>query len=436
MLVMILGILVIQFASFGIVVRQQESDIRARMLDFMRADITLAQKVLAASDAGSRQEWVAQFNRGFYEISIAERGTLPQAVEIGRFPALDDVAAGISISLGLEDVRWFWAGEGRNAKPLLEVPLDDVHVLLVDAENPLPSPSTWWSVSYMAILMLATCVLSWLAMNLVLLPLHQLCDAAYQLGKNIEGAPIEEGEGSEVKMTVRALNSIRCQALQLVDERTQMLAAVSHDLQTPITRLRLLAELVDPKPLRGNLIENLRAMSQLVSEGLEYAQSGQIRVEPVRIDLDALVYSIVSEMADAGHSVTVEGSIVRKYIGGLQGVRRSLQNLADNALKYGGSVHFKLTSDATAARIRIIDNGPGIEEHMLEKVFTPFFRLESSHGRTCGGTGLGLPIARNLIRAHGGEVSLHNRMQGGMEAIVELRWVSRFSPLKEPRWSS
>ena len=418
--VLIVGILVMQIASFIVVVRYKEDDIRGKMMSFMGADVVLAHRLLASVPPSERASWLPDLNRGFYGMSLNERDGRHPLVAPGEFPPLDAVAAKVSKRLGSDSIRWVWVQFDGRSRPILEVPLDSRQVLRLDAEDPLPLPTAWSLAAYMGILLLVASVLSWLAMNLMLLPLHRLNDAAYRLGQTLEGQPIGESGPTELRTTARALNSMRMQLRRQMEDRTLILAAISHDLQTPITRLRLLAELVDDKPHQKNLVENLDAMSQLISEGLEYAKSGQMQVERVLIDLNDLVGSIVAEMCDSGMHVTLEGHVDRRIVGGFSGVRRALQNLVDNAVNYGVSAHIILQEKDDSAIIRIIDRGPGLDPSMQERVFTPFFRIDTSRGRSCGGTGLGLPIARNFIRANGGEISMQNHVSGGLEAVVTL----------------
>lgn len=423
--VLIVGIVVIQIASFSIVVRYKEDDIRSKMLSFMAADVELAHRILRPLRAEARADWLRRLNRGFYTMSLAPRSEELAEVERGRFPPLDSVAKAVAARVDTSPVRWIWVEHGGRSKPILVVPLDEQQSLRVDAEDPIPPPPAWTLAAYMAVLLIVASILSWIAMNQVLLPLHKLSESAYRLGQNFEASPIEERGPSEVRMTARALNAMRERLRRQMEDRTEILAAISHDLQTPITRLRLLAELIDEKSLRRTLVLNLDEMSQLISEGLEYAKSGQLQMERVPIDLNALVRSIAAEMCDGGKQVTVEGEIGRRYVGAFHGIRRALQNLVDNAVKYGVSAHVALEEAAGASLIRIGDRGPGLDPSMLERVFTPFFRIEVSRGRSCGGTGLGLAIARNFVRAHGGEITLRNLPEGGLEALVELRWDDR-----------
>jgi signal transduction histidine kinase len=205
----------------------------------------------------------------------------------------------------------------------------------------------------------------------------------------------------------------------LFAERTRILAAVSHDLQTPITRLRLRAELMDDAALRDKMLADLSAMQALVEEGLAYAGSTAApREAAILTDLDALAASLVADYTDAGQPVSLTGSNGRPLLTRPHTLRRLLGNLVDNALKFGGSAELRLELSGNVPVIVVRDSGPGIPEAELDKVFDPFYRVESSRNRDTGGTGLGLAIARQLADALGAELSLRNNAPGGLEARV------------------
>jgi signal transduction histidine kinase len=207
----------------------------------------------------------------------------------------------------------------------------------------------------------------------------------------------------------------------LFAERTRIVAAVSHDLQTPITRLRLRAELMDDPALRDKMLADLAAMQALVEEGMAYAGSAAAPKEAViPTDLDALAASVVADYADAGQAVSLIGCSGRAVRTRPNTLRRLLGNLIDNALKFGGNAAVVLDSADSVPLIAVRDRGPGIPEAELDKVFEPFYRLEASRNRETGGTGLGLAIARQLADALGAELSLRNLPEGGLEARVIL----------------
>lgn len=424
--VLIIGITIMQIVSFSVVVRYQRNDIRGEMMSFMTSDIGLAYRILTSVPASQRASWLPNLNRGFYTMSLSKLDSRYPVVALGRFPALDTVAATVASRLQNNSIRWIWVDSDGRSKPILVVPLDNRQALWLDAEDPMPSPTAWTLLAYMAILLGLAVVLSWLALAQLLLPLHRLNDAVDHLDQTLEGAPIDETGPIELRATARALNSMRTRLRRQMEDRTLILAAIAHDLQTPITRLRLLAELVKERRRQQEFVENLDTMSQLIREGLEYAKSGQAQMNRVPIDLNDLVGSIVAEMSDSGMRVTFEGYADRRSFGGFIGIRRALQNLVENAVHYGDSAHIILQEKNGYAVIHIIDCGPGLDPSVQELVFTPFFRIDALRAHSRGGTGLGLSIARNFIRANGGEISMHNHAGGGLEVVVVL-------PLQTPQ---
>jgi signal transduction histidine kinase len=205
-------------------------------------------------------------------------------------------------------------------------------------------------------------------------------------------------------------------------ERTGILAAISHDLQSPITRMRLRTDLLDDAALKRKLQGDLAAMQTLIEQGIDLARSAGSRTEPfVATDVQALLESLVYDYADSGQRVDLAGRIDRPLMTAPQALRRILTNLVDNALKFGGEVDIAV-EPATADRIVIAvrDRGPGIPETQLGSVLAPFYRLEASRNRKTGGAGLGLAIASELAKALGGVLLLSNRAGGGLTAQLTL----------------
>jgi len=197
-----------------------------------------------------------------------------------------------------------------------------------------------------------------------------------------------------------------------------MLAAITHDLQTPVTRLRLRLENVDDEQLRERLIADLAAMQALIGEGLELARSAESAEKRVALDLDSLLESLVEDALEAGGDATFTGGCGAVLMLRPLAMRRLFANLLDNALMYGHSAQVSAERDGQGVRVRISDTGPGLAEDELEAVFDPFVRLETSRSRQTGGAGLGLTIARALAGKDGARLTLHNRAQGGLDAVV------------------
>lgn len=262
--------------------------------------------------------------------------------------------------------------------------------------------------------------LSLVAVRWVTGPLAELATAAEKLGEDINRPPLPETGPSEAQRAARAFNTMQRRLSRFIADRTRIFTAMSHDLKTPITRLRLRAEMLEDEGLRAKFAKDLAEMESMVTQTLDFMRdaSTQEAVQPV--DAMALLESLQTDYQDTGSKVEIAGSVARPYPGRPLGLRRCLTNLVDNAIRYGGHATVKVEDAADRLTIRVLDDGPGIPEEQLEQAFEPFFRGEASRSRETGGTGLGLGIARNIARAHGGDLVLRNRAEGGLEAILSL----------------
>jgi signal transduction histidine kinase len=220
---------------------------------------------------------------------------------------------------------------------------------------------------------------------------------------------------------VSAFNAMQDRIARYLQERMQILAAISHDLQTPITRMKLRAEALNESEERNKLLDDLSEMEHLVREGVAYARSSHSVTEPkLNIDLDALLDSIVYDYQDMGRQVSLSGKVGTPVNTRPHALRRLIGNLLDNALKYSGAGEVVTSQDATGISISILDRGPGIPEDQLEAVMQPFYRLERSRSRETGGAGLGLAIAQQLALSLGASLKLRNREGGGLQATLLL----------------
>jgi len=242
--------------------------------------------------------------------------------------------------------------------------------------------------------------------------LERLARAAEQVGADPEGSPLQEVGPSEVRSVIHAFNRMRMDLRGYVLERARMLGAISHDLQTPITRLRLRAEMMEDAGSRAKFLRDLDEMEAMTASALEFFKT--LGSEPQRhpLDVGALVGSLCEDWSETGRDVTMQGQPSGPYHSHPRALRRCLDNLVDNALRYGKRARISIEDDDTSLRIAVRDDGPGIPEQDLERVFEPFFRLEASRNRDSGGTGLGLSIARNIARWHGGDIRLRNATDG------------------------
>ena len=267
----------------------------------------------------------------------------------------------------------------------------------------------------------------WLAHSLVK-PLTQLTAAAEKLGREREPTPIGDMSIPEYATIARAFNEMQSRLKNFVDERTQMLAAISHDLRTPLTRMRLFAEYVKDQKQRRQLLSDISEMETMIDSSLTFA-SEEVKREPhSAVDIASLLISICDDFTDLGGRINYEGPNHAPLPCQPVAMRRALSNLIDNGRRYGERVAVTLREEPQAIVIRIQDCGPGIPAEQIERAFAPFQRLDNSRNRETGGTGLGLTIARDVIRGHGGDITLLPAEPTGLLVLVRSAQAAAFAP--------
>ncbi|NKE65741.1 HAMP domain-containing protein [Ramlibacter sp. RBP-2] len=290
-------------------------------------------------------------------------------------------------------------------------------------ESELPSSSStlpWRLALTLAVLLVAVLVLSYVAVRWVTRPLHVLAGAAEALGRDIHRPPLAEEGPLEIRQAARAFNTMQGRLVRFIEDRTRIFAAMSHDLKTPITRMRLRADLLDDDELRHRFESDLKEMEAMVTHTLEFMRGMGGQEARQDVDVMALLESLQSDNEAMGRSVTVQGQAAAPYPARVSLLKRCLGNLIDNAVLYGERATVQVEDSSPSLTLRVLDEGPGIPPSELEKVFEPFYRLEQSRSRETGGTGLGLAIARNIAHMHGGDIVLRNRPVKGLEAVLTL----------------
>ncbi len=314
-------------------------------------------------------------------------------------PTNDGMAQILRVSVGLADGTWL------NLATLLP-----------------PAPPFWSErlVLSLSVTLLATILLAGWAVRRMTTPLEVIAGAADRLGRDMHAPPLPETGPGEVRRAAHAFNRMQARIRDLVDARTRMIAAISHDLRTPITRLRLRAEFIEDDTQRDKTLADLAEMEQMVASVLAFARQDAEDEPRETVDLAALVQGVCDDLADAGKNCVFAGAPHTPFSCAPLALRRAVANLAENAVRYGGVARVALRPEADQAIIRVDDDGPGIPEEMMARVFEPFFRLEASRSRETGGTGIGLCVVQSVARAHGGEVRLTNRPEGGLGAELVL----------------
>jgi signal transduction histidine kinase len=272
----------------------------------------------------------------------------------------------------------------------------------------------------LAVLLATVLVLSFIAVRWVVRPLQDLTAAALALGQDLNRPPLPEDGPREVQQAAQAFNTMQQRLLAFINDRTRVLTALSHDLKTPLTRMRLRADLMDDDEQRLRFESDLKEMETMVTHTLDFMRGLGGNEARAPVDMAALLGTLQADNQAMGRQVEVQGQPGPPVMGVAHLLKRALANLVDNAVLYGGQASVVVQHTPGQLTLRIQDTGPGIPQAELDRVFDPFYRLEASRSRATGGTGLGLGIARNILRTHGGDVVLHNRPQGGLEAAVTL----------------
>ncbi|MBI2715904.1 MAG: HAMP domain-containing protein [Rhizobiales bacterium] len=273
------------------------------------------------------------------------------------------------------------------------------------------------SMAIMAIVILAVSV--W-AVRRVTAPLAAVSVAAERLGNDLNAPPMPETGTIETRQASRAFNTMQSRLRSLIENRTRMLAAISHDLRTPLTLLRLRAENVENQQERDKMLATIAEMDSMIGVTLQFARDEATTELRRPTDIAALVQSIVDDMADAGVPAKMQPAEPVVYDCRPDALKRAIRNLLDNAVKYGKAASVAIQTTPKTIEIIIDDEGSGIAEHELSRVFDPFYRLEESRSRETGGVGLGLAIAQSIVQAHRGDLVLSNRPTAGLRAQISL----------------
>jgi signal transduction histidine kinase len=293
---------------------------------------------------------------------------------------------------------------------------------------PVEPPRPWHSPTFLAAFLLMTVVAAGLtlwAVRRLTAPVRTLAAAAEALGRDVNAPPLPENGPLEVATAAAAFNTMAARIRRFVEDRTELLTAIGHDLRTPITRLKLRAEFVEDEDQRGKMLADLEELEAMVSATLAFGRDARTTEPVASLDLVELLRTILDEAGDArpeaADRLAYEGPAHLTLRARPLALKRALTNLVSNAIIYGASARVRLVPPTDGMLlIEVEDDGPGIPPGERERVFEPFYRGEPSRSRETGGVGLGLPIARNIFRAHGGDVTLANRPMGGVKATVNL----------------
>lgn len=397
----------------------------ARTDYYLTQDLIVLLPILESASPAEREAWLKKMQRQAYHYELKAMGRDALLNEtIALTPAIaykQSVGTSISRALNAQypaqyEIRY---SEGRNFEEMRRFyfVLKDDQVLIAILKKTI-WPIDWGGGIVFSLQVFTVLGFTWIAVKQATRPLQKLAEATEALGTSLHSEALSEDGPSEVARAAAAFNLMQAQIKHHLAERVQILAAISHDLQTPITRMRIRTELMEAGELREKLQSDLKSMQTLVEEGITFARSAQKNTEqPCKVDLDALLDSLVYDYLDAQHLVNMNGHLGEVICTRPNTLKRLIINLVDNALKFAVEVElFVQRIDNMHIEISVRDRGPGIPESELQAVLDPFYRIENSRNRGTGGTGLGLAIAQRLAHALNGKIVLQNRDGGGLEA--------------------
>lgn len=419
-LILCVGLVLAQTLSVWLTLTERDETTANMMMDYVEREVASSVALLDNLPPSERAAWLPRLARRSYTFMLdpGVPGVAPDATLSRRYESAIERGIGKHYALTVNAIP------GGDEHLQVHLRLSDGSPLTIDVRPQTALPLSRWLplVLIVQLVLLAFCC--WLAVRVATRPLAALARAADGLGPDLKAEHLDESGPSEVARAARAFNAMQARIAGYMAERMQILASISHDLQTPITRMRLRVDTMDDDEQGTRLRQDLQEMEQLVKEGVAYARTlhGASEV-PVRLDLDALLDSLVCDYVDAGSDVVYDTRTAVAVVTRAKALKRIVGNFVDNALKFAGAAEIALSAGPGGddVTIAVLDRGPGIPEESLEKVFEPFYRLETSRNRGTGGTGLGLAIARQLASAMGAQLTLHNRAGGGLEARLVLR---------------
>lgn len=417
-LILLVGLALAQAAAFWLTMTERDQSMTNVMTGYVEREVASSVALLDHLPPDERAAWLPRLARRSYAFMLGPgvSGAPPDAALSERF------AQSIAEGIGKRYPLTVNMVPGHAERFQVHLRLSDGSPLTIDMRPMQGTPVSGWLPFVLALQLAVIVACCWIAVRLATRPLAQLAHAADTLGPDLKGQRLPEQGPEEVVRAAKAFNAMQDRVAMYMTQRMQILAAITHDLQTPITRMRLRVDVMDDDATGAKLQQDLQEMETLVKEGVTYARTLHGTQEAaVRIDPDALIESIVDDYHDARKDVSLDGRIGHALVTRPQALRRIVGNLVDNALKFAGAaeIHVEALPDGRA-RVSVMDRGPGIPDESLEAVFEPFVRLEGSRNRSTGGTGLGLAIARQLARAMDASLTLHHREDGGLEARLVL----------------
>ncbi|HYA19691.1 MAG TPA: ATP-binding protein [Burkholderiales bacterium] len=451
-LVLVVGLIAAQILSAAIVFREREQHVLQIRVTREAQRISDAVRVLEALNAQERGRVAQSLGSNSFSVLLEKSIVTPGDSDPNLNDTVHDFEAGLRSALGNQRPIKVQARYGLGASPSSAEsgstgpgqPRSDSAILpqekrfqplmvaaqigladgtVVNFRDQFPWEAGRWPFRLafdLAVRLAAVVILSLIAVRWVTKPLSALATAAENLGENINSPPLSEIGPSEVSRAAHAFNKMQSRLANYLNDRARVLAAMSHDLKTPITRLRLRTEMLDDPDLRARFEKDLDEMESMVRTTLDSMRGIETGEKLQPIDVMALLESLQADYEETGHPVRIRGHTASTFLGKPRALKRCLNNLIENAVKYGKNATIVVQDEDARLLLQVEDEGPGIPPREQENVFAPFYRIENSRNRDTGGTGLGLSIARSIARDHGGDITCKNLETSGLQVTVTL----------------
>lgn len=381
----------------------------------------IAQLVMAAANPSERRGIVAAARRSGMKVELVPLSNLEPASDVHELPVLSAFIRRLALGADVDVIDSIHAPAGPDNQ--LVVRIDGQTALVFDLALETNIWRFIWAPTALTVATILVFVifLSVYAVRWIIAPLSEVAAAATSFGRSSDGDQVITPQGPrEIAQVANALNEMRTRIRGLLDDRTRMLAAISHDLRTPLTRLRLRAERIADQILRDGILHEIAQVSLMLDETLNYLRQDSRSEEMSRVDLPSMLQTIATDFSDVGHNVSYSGPTRLTLVCRQSALTRAVSNVVANAVKHGSTVLIELRGGKSqVAQIDVSDDGPGIAAAARDKVFEPFFKADDAR-TAIGGFGLGLSIARDVVKSHGGDIELLDRLPHGLTVRIRL----------------
>jgi len=435
--ILMVTILIVIVGGIGFYLYERASDVRAQFVVGASERISALTALIDHTPPEERDRVLRALRNRWLRVRLSQTALEPPSAKHSSLRARNfseqlrahlgrEVDRTVEVFVAPHDWRDYWPQRRANRwygrERDRETPMVMASVALSDGSwlvfgMPMRQARFRWEIRLMTVVgvsvLVVVLVAVWAARR-VTRPVTQLAEAAERFGIDLRAAPLPETGSREIRLAARAFNRMQERLRRLVDDRTFMLAAISHDLRTVLTRLRLRAEFIEDEGQRTRAVDDIDEMQAMLETSLAFARDELAEEARRDVDLSALLQSLCDGLVDAGEKASFKGPSGLVCRCQQVAMRRALSNLLGNAVKYGKEVEVIAGRNDGTINIDILDRGPGIPESLREQVFMPFYRVETSRNRETGGTGLGMSVARNVFRRHGGDITLRARPGGGL----------------------